>query len=52
MTMFGRPGSGLPIDAQVLRPMITGFPSVSALKRLRSVDRCQGRSAVAADHAV
>ena len=40
--MLCRPGSGLPIESQVLRPMTMGLPSVSALKRLRSSGRCHG----------
>ena len=36
------PGSGAPIDSKVLRPMISGLPIVSALKRLRSLDSRQG----------
>ena len=35
-TMLVRPGSGLPIDSKVLRPITTGLPMVSALKCLRS----------------
>ena len=44
ITMFKRPGSTLGSDSNVLRPMMTGWPSVSALKRLRSVDRRHGMS--------
>ena len=36
-TMVSRPGSGLPMDWNVLRPMISGRPSVSARKWRRSV---------------
>src|SRR6266705_1345359 len=35
-TMFCRPGSGLPIDSQVRRPMTTACPVVSARKRRMS----------------
>ena len=42
ITMFSRPGSGLPSDSQVRRPMITGWPSVSFLKCRRSSGRCHG----------
>ena len=42
MTMFCRPGSGRPIESQVLRPITMGLPIVSALKRFRSFGRCQG----------
>src|SRR4051812_37257783 len=40
--MFCRPGSGLPMDSKVLRPMTTGLPSVMPLNRLRSSGRCHG----------
>ena len=40
--MLLRPGSARPIEAQVLRPMITGCPSVVDLKCRRSSGRCQG----------
>ena len=36
-TTVSRPGSGLPIDWKVLRPMIIGLPQVRSRKRLRSV---------------
>src|SRR6185312_1950767 len=42
-TIFSRPGSGLPTLSKVRRPMMTGLPIVSALKRLRSVERRHGR---------
>ena len=32
MTMFCLPGSGRPIDSQVLRPITVGLPMVTALK--------------------
>ncbi len=41
-TMFSRPGSGRPMLSQVLRPMMTGLPIVSALKRFRSLESRQG----------
>jgi hypothetical protein len=41
-TMFCRPGSGLPIDAYVFRPMMTAWPSVSCLKCFRSSGRRHG----------
>ena len=37
MTIVCRPGSGFPIDWNVLRPMIIGLPQVRSLKRRRSV---------------
>src|SRR5690606_12825918 len=44
-TILVRPGSGLSGRlSQVLRPMITGFPMVRALKFCRSVFSRQGRS--------
>src|SRR6266851_3711477 len=42
-TMLNRPGSGFPINSKVLRPMMIGFPQVSARKRRRSFGRCQGK---------
>src|SRR3989344_4107802 len=45
ITMLVRSGKGLPkyptMDSKVLRPMMTGCPFVSALKRLRSSGMCQ-----------
>ena len=41
-TMLVRPGSGRPMDSNVVRPMITGQPSVTRLKYCRSARRCQG----------
>src|SRR5688572_31252367 len=40
--MFRRPGSGLPIDSQVRRPMMTGWPIVTRLKYARSAGRRHG----------
>ena len=39
-TTFVRLGSGRPNDSKVLRPMTTGCPVVSALKRFRSSEIC------------
>src|SRR5690606_13468676 len=43
MTMLSRPGSARPIDSNVLRPMTTGLPMVSALKRRRSSGSRHGK---------
>src|SRR5947207_1171095 len=43
MTRFWRSGSGLPIDSQVRRPMITLCPVVRARKRFMSSGRRHGR---------
>ena len=50
--MVSRPGSGRPIDSKVLRPMTSGLPIVSALKRLRSLDSRHSRRLPRADDAV
>src|SRR5690606_6165586 len=42
--MLSRPGSGLPIPSQVLRPMITGLPMVTSRKYLRSEGMRHGTS--------
>ena len=42
-TRLRRFGSARPSDSAVLRPISTGLPRVSALKRLRSSGRCQGK---------
>ena len=42
ITRLVRPGSALPIDSKVLRPMSTCLPSVSALKRRKSAGRRHG----------
>ncbi len=41
--MLGRPSSGLPIDSNVFRPMITGLPMVAAMKNCMSFGNRQGR---------
>ena len=41
-TRLRRPGNARPIACAVLRPISTGLPSVSALKRLRSSGKCHG----------
>src|SRR5690554_7307200 len=43
MTTFIRPGSGLPMESQVLRPIMMGLPMVACLKYLRSPGRYHGR---------
>ena len=43
-TRLRRFGSARPSDSAVLRPISTGLPRVSALKRLRSSGRCQGKA--------
>src|SRR5580658_8055216 len=43
-TRFRRPGSGLPIESKVRRPISSGLPSVTDLKCCRSSGRCQGNS--------
>lgn len=42
MIILRRPGSGLPIDSKVFRPIIIGDPNVIFLKCLRSADKCHG----------
>ena len=42
ITILSRPGSGRPMLSHVRRPIRIGLPIVSALKRLRSLDRRQG----------
>src|SRR3989344_9306125 len=44
MTMLRRPGSGRPMESQVLRPMMTGQPSVVRLKNFRSSGRRHSRA--------
>src|SRR4051812_3635158 len=41
--MLSRPGSRLPINSCVLRPMMIGLPQVSSRKRFRSRDSRQGK---------
>ena len=41
--MLRRPGSALPIDSKVRRPMIIGFPIVIRLNRRKSSGRRHGR---------
>ncbi len=50
--MLVRPGSGLPIDAKVLRPITTGLPIVTALKRFMSDFSRHGMAPFAPDHTV
>ena len=45
-------GSAPGSESQVLRPITTGWPSVTSRKCARSSGRCHGSRAVAADHAV
>ncbi len=52
ITMLVRPGSGLPIDSNVLRPMSIGLPSVRALKYLQVVGQVPRHAVVAADDVV
>ncbi len=42
MTTIRRPGSGRPIDSQVLRPITIEWPIVSCLNRFRSAAKCHG----------
>ena len=51
-TIMRRPGSGAPIEAKVLRPITSGRPIVSALKRLRSLLIRHGNASADADRAV
>src|SRR6266511_4269716 len=41
-TIVSRPGSGLPMDSKVLRPITTTFPVVNFLNHLKSSGRCHG----------
>src|ERR1700683_4381192 len=43
-TKLRLPGSALPIDSKVRRPISTGLPNVTTLKYFRSSGRCQGRA--------